>query len=247
MVRFFIICLSFFASFTAEASSIDHTFKLYNELLGAYVSPGEKEGITVNLVDYDAWAKDSRHKSAMIQIKKADPLALKSVEETIAFWINTYNLLTIDLVIQKKESQSIRNLGGLFGNPWDNFKWQIGPKSYTLNDIEHSILRTLDEPRIHFALNCASLSCPDLAPEAYSAEKIYTTLDIKTKNFMDNPTKGMVVTEKSGTSHVELSQIFKWYRDDFSSIEKFITKYTNVKNIYIDSYIKYNWNLNKRK
>ncbi len=244
MIRFIALSFALFFSSNLHAA-VQDTFKFYDELLQDYVKGGSKEGISLTLVDYDSWGRDERHKKAMIQIKKADPLTLKSVEETLAFWINTYNLLTIDLILQKGESQSIRNLGGLFGNPWDNFKWQVGPKSYTLNDIEHSILRSLNEPRVHFALNCASLSCPDLMPEAYSPEKIYTTLDARTKDFLANSTKGIQVESRSGESIVKLSQIFKWYRDDFSSIEKFVTQYTGLKNLYIESYIKYNWNLNK--
>lgn len=236
----------FFISPLAHADLNSDTFNYYDELLKEYVSTGTRDDISTTLVDYRAWGADTRHKQAMVQLTNADPLKLESVEETLAFWINAYNLLTIDLIVQKAEQQSIRNLGGLFGNPWDNFEWQIGPKTYTLNNIEHAILRSLDEPRIHFALNCASLSCPDLAPHAYQSDKIYSTLEIKAKAFLENPTKGLHVTSKGGTSFVTLSQIFKWYRDDFSSIERFVTTYTGLKNIYIDGYMRYNWNLNKK-
>lgn len=217
----------------------------YGSLLSAYVKPGKQGGIEGMMVNYAGWSKDSRHTQAMEKITGATPETLHDRQALMAFWINAYNLLTIDLIVKNQEKESIKNLGSLFTSPWKKHEWQIGGKNYTLDEIEHEILRPMGDPRIHMAINCASLSCPDLRPEPYIAEKLDSQLDEQVANFLKNKQKGM----RQNGSMAEVSSIFKWFGEDFG-VEKgvvaFINKHrqsaTPVKEI--SSYMDYNWQLN---
>ena len=124
----------------------------------------------------------------------------------------------------------------------------IGAKTYTLNEIEHEILKKyFEEPRIHFAIVCGSLSCPDLRKGVYLPGEIDTQLEENTAGFLKNAAKGVLIKEKQA----EISQIFKWFADDFKltgGVWKFIRKYLSnlgdEKEYSID-YLPYNWKLNE--
>ena len=114
----------------------------------------------------------------------------------------------------------------------------------TLDEIEHQILRPMGEPRIHFAIVCASLSCPDLRREAFTAERLDAQLQEQTQAFLDNVSKGL---QLAGT-RVEVSQIFDWFEEDFDSaggVEAFVRRYRELPDqIRLRADIPYNWNLN---
>ncbi len=217
----------------------------YNGLLQTHVHAGSKAGIKANLVDYDAWAKDPRHVQAMkalteADVSKLDPKALK------VFWINAYNLLTIDLIVKNHDVKSIKDLGTLLQSPWKAHSWQVAGRAYTLDEIEHVILRKMHDPRIHMVIVCASLSCPDLRNEVYQKKTLDSQLDDQARKFLSNSTKGI----KESASGVTLSPIFKWYAEDFGSdksVMAFIKKYNPdvSENDAINDYFDYNWNLNK--
>lgn len=218
----------------------------YNALLQTYVHAGSKEGMNANLVDYDAWAKDPRHAQAMNDLVVVDVATLDQ-QTAKAFWINAYNLLTIDLIIRNPEAKSIKDLGTLLQSPWKAHEWNIAGKSYTLDDIEHKILRKMGDPRIHMAIVCASLSCPDLREEVYAPEKLDTQLDDQARKFLSNSLKGM----KVGASGIALSPIFKWFVEDFggsAGVLNFTHKYGPIG--FDDearmNYFDYDWNLNKK-
>jgi hypothetical protein len=123
----------------------------------------------------------------------------------------------------------------------------VGDKTISLGDIEHKILRKMNEPRIHFAINCASFSCPKLVNEAYTADKMEKQLQAATFNFTNDPSKNKI-TENS----LELSAIFKWYKSDFTEKRSLITylqPYTKItlKEDARISYVSYDWQLNERK
>ncbi len=239
LLSLFIITTSAQAMPTAYIAS-------YNALLSNHVSKGEAQGITGNLVDYGAWAQDARHKQAMDLLLSVNPAPLTG-KDKLTFWINAYNLLTVDLIISKQEKRSIKKIGGVFGNPWKDNSWTISGKDYTLDHIEHKILRTLDEPRIHMAINCASLSCPDLRNEAYRADTLDVQLQEQTELFLASTSKGVVATSDG----YKLSKIFDWFGEDFGN-EKDIVAFVKANNTAlpdtnkIDAYIKYNWSLNGR-
>jgi len=217
----------------------------YGMLLSKYVQEGEKQGIKAMLVDYASWGKDPLHKMTLEALQQINPESL-SGKEKMAFWINAYNLLTIDLIIKTRETESIRNQGSLFKNVWKSHDWEINGKRYTLDEIEHQILRPMGDPRIHVAINCASLSCPDLRAEPYTAEKLETQLDEQTTLFLTNKTKGVSVTN----SGLKISEIFKWFAEDFGGekgVEKFIHRHLpQTSDKKTDDYFDYNWSLNSQ-
>ncbi|SHI36754.1 DUF547 domain-containing protein [Algibacter luteus] len=146
-------------------------------------------------------------------------------EDKLAYWINTYNALTIDLILRHYPVESIKDIK----NPWDQRYWQLGDKWYNLNEIEHDILRKMKEPRIHFAIVCASYSCPKLQNEAFTASKLEEQLTNATKSFINDPEKNDLTPSKIG-----LSKIFAWFDKDFlingtGSIIEYINRYSNIK------------------
>lgn len=216
----------------------------YNALLKSHVHAGEKQGIKGNLVDYKSWSADTNHAAAMQKLGAALPESL-SGKEAMAFWINAYNLLTIDLIIQQNEQDSIKKIGGIIGNAWKDYHWTIGGKRYALDEIEHTILRKMGDPRIHMAINCASLSCPDLRTEAYIAEKLDAQLNEQVSIFLRNEGKGLHKTETG----ITISKIFDWFEEDFKAgggVAQFIRSHdpSVAKDTHIDGYFDYNWKLN---
>ena len=219
-------------------------FQPYDALLKAHVHAGEKQDIKGNLVDYKSWSADPNHAAAMQKLGAVLPESL-SGKEAMAFWINAYNLLTIDLIIQQNERDSIKKIGGIIGNAWKDYHWTIGGKRYALDEIEHTILRKMGDPRIHMAINCASLSCPDLRTEAYIAEKLDAQLNEQVSIFLRNKGKGLHKTETG----ITISKIFDWFEEDFKTgggVAQFIHSHdpSVVKDTRIDGYFDYNWKLN---
>lgn len=162
-------------------------------------------------------------------------------EDKLAYWINAYNALTVDLILRNYPLKSIKDIK----DPWDQRLWKLGEKWYNLNQIEHQILRKMDEPRIHFAIVCASYSCPKLSNKAYTAIDLERQLVRATRDFLKDPEKNNL-TE----NNIKISKIFKWFAKDFKtagSLLDFINKYSNVsiaKNAK-KSYKDYNWDLNE--
>lgn len=209
-------------------------------LLIDYVKKGQKEEIKSTLVDYANWADDERHYIAMGMLEAANLNTLKSKEEILAFWINAYNILTIDLIIKEKEKKSIKNLGGLLLSPWKAHSWTVAGQDVTLDDIEHKILRKLEEPRIHFAINCASLSCPNLREESYRPHQLNAQLNDQTRTFLLNPQKGLKIQK----NNLYVSSIFKWFEEDFENVHHFLKQYQPIEGEPEILYLAYNWNLN---
>jgi hypothetical protein len=212
--------------------------ELWNELLGKHVSD---DGI----VNYKSFKTEHKKLLDYIYVLnlgyKYDNLKSLNKEEKLSYWINAYNALTIDLILRHYPLNSIKDIN----NPWDQRLWKFGEKWLNLNDIEHEILRKMNEPRIHFAIVCASVSCPKLQNEAFEASKLETQLTQTTKAFLAD-SKRNNITEND----LELSKIFQWFVKDFKqngSLIDFLNKYSDVK---ISSkakitYKNYNWNLNE--
>jgi len=134
----------------------------------------------------------------------------------------------------------------MVNSSWDIKFFKIGGVDFDLNTIEHRILRKhFDEPRIHFAINCASISCPRLRNEAFIAEKLEEQLNIQAHYFMNNPINNRITEDE-----ITLSPIFNWFKSDFTKrgdLLSYIQNYTDVKlNAEIPLvYQEYNWNLNE--
>ena len=192
-------------------------------------------------VDYQNWLKEKDQMDAYLQtLEKLPPLEQASKEAKLAFWINAYNALTVQLILENYPLKSIRDLD----KPWDTICFQLKGKSYTLGAIEHEILRKMNEPRIHFAINCASASCPQLLNQAYREKQLETQLTERTRVFLMDTTKNKLQTDR-----IELSRIFLWFGNDFGSKEErleFISNYSgmNLERPKID-YLPYDWSLNE--
>jgi len=190
---------------------IDHS--LWQTFLDNYLMRGS-DGI--NRVNYTAarkqqWPQLKRYLENLSQVK---PDMLTQPEQ-MAFWINLYNALTVDLVLQHPRKKSIKQMGrGIFSfGPWDDEVIQINGVAITLNDIEHRILRPIwRDHRIHYAVNCASLGCPDLADTVYQANQLESQLRSAESAFLDHPRSARF--DQRG--QLIVSSLFKWYADDFA-------------------------------
>lgn len=170
-----------------------------------------------------------------------------SKKEKQAIYINAYNAFTIKAILDHYPVESIKKIPGV----WKKLKFNIAGKIYTLDEIEHSILRPVyKDPRVHFALVCAAQGCPRLNTKIFTAEDMDEMLDAAGENFLNDTTRNSLDKEKNV---LYLSSIFKWFKKDFGDIIEFISKYMNEEDI---AYIRannpkikyqYNWKLNEKK
>lgn len=212
----------------------DLMHKRWNAILQNHVSENGN-------VDYNAIKTNKTELDIYIDyLSETIPDKTWTVNETLAYWINAYNALTIDLILRNHPTESIKDIK----DPWDQRLWQFGEKSLSLNDIEHEILRKMNEPRIHFAIVCASVSCPKLQNEAFTADKLEEQLTNATKEFLADTSKNELSKDR-----IKISKIFKWFKKDFEqngSLIDFLNRYSevqispNAKKSYTD----YNWDLN---
>ncbi len=191
----------------AAVPSVDHSD--FDALLARYVDPVGVRWEAWNNTDEDRQAL----RSYIDRMAAVSPSAL-SDDARLAYWINLYNALTVDLVLGKYPVDSIKDLGGFFGSPWKKDLVVVGGEKLTLNKIENDIIRPeFGEPRIHFALNCAAVSCPPLRAEAYVGERLDAQLEEQTHAFLGDA--GRNGFDEKGK--LRLSKILDWYRDDFEN------------------------------
>jgi hypothetical protein len=227
-------------------------FSNWDVLLKKYVALKTIEGIPLYAVNYQALGKDPLYKTVIADLEKASVAVSKTQEEKLAFWINAYNIMAVKMVLDHYPVKSIKDAGGLFATVWKLNVGTVGEKERTLNEIEHDILRKMGEPRIHVAIVCASLSCPDIRPEAYTPERLHEQLADQMRVFLANPQKGLQVDEVK--QRLYLSSIFKWFAEDFETkggVRRFLAEYVPERpagflrnDKFRMSYLDYNWNLN---
>ncbi|CAH8285069.1 uncharacterized protein DUF547 [Mariniflexile fucanivorans] len=229
--HYIIIALLF--SFTINSQNFNHS--PWNTLLQKHVS-------TDGHVNYKTFKSDNKALGNYIKSLGAHtPQDYWTKEENLAYWINAYNALTIDLILRNYPIKSIKDIK----NPWGQKLWQLGDTWYNLSDIEHEILRKMDEPRIHFAIVCASVSCPKLSNEAYSSKNLNHQLTKATKDFLSDSSRNFISKDT-----LELSKIFQWFSKDFKQngdLIDFLNLYTNfqISAKAKLNYKDYNWNLNE--
>jgi Protein of unknown function, DUF547 len=219
-----------------NAFSQNFDYKIYDAFLQKYVS-------NKGNVNYDKIKTNKTELDAVIaQFEKTQPNDKWSKNEKLAYFINVYNVYTIKVIIDNYPTKSIKDISGA----WDKKIVTNGTSKISLSDVENKILRKMDEPRIHFAINCASFSCPNLVNNAFVPATLDKQLDAATKSFINDKSKN-TISEKE----IKISEIFNWYGSDFkinkTSIIDFLNKYSTVK---IDkkaksSFADYNWALNK--
>jgi hypothetical protein len=224
----------------ARADTVD--YGTYAELLQAHVRDG--------VVDYAGFKRDeARLDDYLARVGRVDPERLAR-EDRFAYYINAYNAWTIKLILTGYPGvKSIKDLGSLLQSPWKKPIVHIDGRTLTLDDIEHSILRPqFKDPRVHFAVNCASKGCPPLLAEPYRGAVLDEQLNRVTTAFLN----------RAGNYRLEggrfwVSSIFKWFGEDFGNVLEFYTRYAqgDLKRglqsgggrIKID-YLDYDWSLN---
>ena len=231
-----------------QATTADSEFShaLFDRVLQKYVNSQGR-------VNYAALKDDPGTLESYLDLLAVNAPSDKATFQTgLAFWINAYNALTIKGVLDYYPTTSVRKIK-LFGGFFSRIKFQVGGRSYTLDDIEHGIIRDeFGDPRIHFALVCASLGCPILEKRVFVPETLEEQLDNAAANFINNPKK---VRLDRGNGVLHLSQIFEWYAEDFEdthdSVIDFISEYlpeadaTFLKEQEVQiQYLKYDWRLN---
>jgi hypothetical protein len=211
-----------------------------NKLLNTYVN-------NAGVVNYKAFLKDKSILQQYLKSLANVKVNALSKDEQLAFWINSYNAATIDIILKNYPVKSIMDISN--GKVWDQkLPYTFAGKSYTLNEIEKvKLLEELGDARVHFAVNCAAISCPKLLNKAYTAANVQSLLQANTQAFLNNTEFNQISPTKT-----QLSQIFNWYKADFvkaeGSVAAFINKYAKVKikeNTSL-SYINYNWSLNDK-
>ncbi len=215
----------------------------YKQVL-SHVKPGTKNGVELMLVDYAAIKSDGSLDKAYQELSAFKLASLSSREEKLAFYINAYNILALKMVADHWPTESIKDAGNLLSPVWDKPVGELGGKQVTLGEVEHKILRPMGEPRIHLAIVCASVSCPDLRNEPYTAAQLYKQLDEQAKSFLDNPGKGLKIEKDS----LRVSQIFDWFETDFASkggVKAFVENYIpDAPDLKIKANLPYDWEIN---
>ncbi len=221
-------------SSVSETKNVNFNHGIWADLLQSHVSENGN-------VDYIAFKADNAKLQEYINVLAENvPNNSWANEEKLAYWINAYNALTVDLILRNYPVESIKDIK----NPWKQRLWKLGDNMYDLDEIEHDILRNMNEPRIHFAIVCASYSCPKLQNEAFTAEKLDQQLTKATKEFLTDKNRNEI-SENS----ITISKIFDWFSKDFTkngSLIDFLNLYTEV-NISPNAkkrYKDYNWDLN---
>lgn len=181
------------------------------------------------------------------------PTSSWNKNDQLAYWINAYNAFTVKLIVDNYPIESIKDLNPTISIPtirsvWTKEWFQIGGEDFSLDRIEHKILRKeFEEPRMHFAINCASYSCPILRTEAYTGEKINIQLEEQARLFINDVSRNELSRDE-----IKLSKIFNWFGGDFKkgqTLIEFINKHSDVK---VDEnakirFLDYGWALNDQK
>ncbi|GAK91918.1 uncharacterized protein DUF547 [Nonlabens ulvanivorans] len=223
----------------ATSTVLDH--QPWDNLLKKYV---DDKGF----VDYKAFKKDHHALNEYLQYLNTNaPTKTTSINEQFAYYINLYNAATVDLILENDMPASIKDISGPLGQVWLVEHVMINDKAYSLAAVEKNVLQKMGDPRIHFAINCASFSCPKLQNTAFTAANLNSLMDKAAAEFINSDKNDL-----SDVANPRLSKIFDWYKSDFTdtgvTIIEYINKYANsaiLKDASI-SYKDYDWSLNKQ-
>ncbi|MBK9306221.1 MAG: DUF547 domain-containing protein [Nitrospira sp.] len=222
--------------------SEEFSHKVFHDVVQAHVTDG--------LVDYPGIQSDARLPTYLQQLDRVDPNALKTKNARLAYWINAYNAFAIKGILDTYSPTSY----------WGRYRYfigrdyRVGGETINLYDLERTVLiAQFHEPRIHFAIVCASLSCPKLQAWAYEPNQLEFQLDRVAREFINDPTRNHFDRAKKVAS---LSMIFKWFEKDFTkaagSVQVYIARYINdpelvqdlMQSDYRIEYLDYDWSLN---
>ena len=194
----------------------DH--QAWSDFLGRYLVTSALDGI--NRVDYAGVTAEDRDRLKQYLLRLQEiPVSRLSRVQQLPYWINLYNAFTVHLVLEHYPLDSIVDIRfGFFDfGPWDEKLLRIEGEEVSLNDIEHRILRPIwKDPRLHYALNCASLGCPNLQPKAFNSENVESLLSSGARGYI-NDSRGMRFEDED---KLVLSKIYDWYGVDFGDNDK---------------------------
>ncbi|MEM9648459.1 MAG: DUF547 domain-containing protein [Bacteroidota bacterium] len=222
-------------SYSENPAYPNHT--VWGNLLGQYVDDQGNvnyQGFKESTVELDTYLKD---------LSEHIPDTSWERNEELAFYINLYNAATVKLILDHYPVSSIKEIPSRWKKKWIT----LGKDLVSLNYIEHEVLRKMEEPRIHFAINCASYSCPKLLNVAFTAQSMERLLTKTAVDFVNDKTRNSFSGREA-----QLSKIFKWYKGDFTE-QKSLLEYINT---YLDNpvskkakieYLDYDWSLNEAK
>ena len=230
LVFFLTLCFS-----TLMLHAQKNIHELWTNELQRYV---DKQGN----VNYETWKKNPQKLVDYLKtLEENPPQEYWTKNDSLAYFINVYNAATVKLILDNYPLKSIRHLI----TPWRFKVFQLHDKKVSLNHIEHEILRKMNEPRIHFAINCASASCPKLLNKAFYSHTMGKQLKKATIEFINDPKRNQITKDK-----LYLSRIFQWFAKDFGTKKErlaFINKHAQQP---IDTHAKvkflnYDWQLNE--
>ena len=234
MKSLYTISFLFLFTFTINAQT-----KIYNSLLQKHV---DDKG---NVAYKNFKADESKLAEYISYLQKSTPQKNWSDNKTKAFWINAYNAYTLKLILDNYPVNSIMKIKQKGKDAWNIPFANVGGKNYTLNHIEHEILRKdFNDPRIHVGVNCASGSCPQLGNFAFTEANIDHELERLMKLFINDTTRNKITEKK-----IQISKIFEWFKGDFTKNGSLIDYFNKYSNIKINKkakirYLAYDWNLN---
>ncbi|MBA3986956.1 MAG: DUF547 domain-containing protein [Flavobacteriales bacterium] len=223
---------------TTANSSVNLDHSAWNTLLKKHVN-------TQGNVDYTGFKNDRAALTSYLNyLSQNKPDKDWSVQELLAYYINVYNAFTVDLIVENYPVNSIKDING----PWTRAIIPIGNINISLGGIENGVLKKMNDPRFHFAINCASVSCPKLLNEAYTAASINEQLDRAAREFINSK------ENKISENKAEISSIFDWYEKDFKtnnskSVTEYINQYstTKINPGATITFLEYDWGLNEKK
>lgn len=230
----------------ASSANSPEMKQAYNEFLQSYVRPSNG----VNLVAYaDVTEADAAALQGYIENLANTDISTFSEDEKMAYWFNLYNAVTLDLILDNYPVDSIKDID----DPWGQKLVNVRGATMSLDEIEHDTLReNYDEPRIHFAVNCASIGCPNLKQTAWEAETLETDLNQAAKDYIGS-SRGIMINGDD----IQASSIFDWYEEDFGDDEEEVLTYLSqfatgekksaMQNANDISDYEYDWSLNDAK
>lgn len=206
----------------------------WNTLLSKHVN-WQRDGVASS-VDYDGFTADRDALSGYLSRLSAlsmDRFQALSRPDRLAFLINAYNAFTVELILkQDSRPESIRDIGSIFSGPWSQRFFTLLGEERTLDELEHRMIRgnpALMDPRIHFAVNCASVGCPALRPEAYTGDRLEAQLADSTRRFLSDRRRNRYDAD---VGVLRVSSIFDWYKEDFEqaagSLDAYLLQYADA-------------------
>ena len=231
----------------AGSEGLPELYQLYGDLLSEYTERGRLDGLPLTVVDYDSLSGDERWSQLIEKMESLPVTTLDTENRRKAFYLNAYNILAINKVLDHWPLRSLRSVGTVMNPVWIHDAGVVAGQPVTLEYLEHKVLRKMGDPRVHMAINCASISCPDLRREPYAAEQVDQQLDDQAHRLLHQQGKGVEIDPENQT--IRLSVVFDWFEEDFKDaggVEAYVRRYRQDLPVgwSFDPDLPYNWGIN---